>query len=122
MEKKYADVVHCKYEEVRLGIFKDCPHAGKISTPHTLCEEMIDQLPDLNGKLVLVLFNPEFYLSILRRYPEAKIVMVTGSANACSIQKKSGFKGVEEMILADPFDFESVKKAIDKYEKYGDNK
>lgn len=117
-ELKFSDVIQQKYEFVRTEIFGDCPHAGNIATPYTLCEEMVSKLPDLNGKLVLVLFNPEFYLTIIRKYPQAKVVMVTGSENAYRLNYENGFSGIEHMILVNPFDTEEVESKIKKYEKY----
>ena len=44
--------------------------------------------------------------------------MMTGSENAYCIQKENGFKGIEHMILVDPFDVDAVEREIKKYEKY----
>jgi hypothetical protein len=103
------------YNIVR-DLFRDCPHVGHggkdngpLFTPYKLCGEMLAQLPDLNGKLVLVLFNPEFYLTIINKYPAAKILMITGSKEAKDLR----FQGMEDILYFDPHDIDALEQYAD---------
>ena len=120
-ESHFSDLTHRKFEFVRTEIFGDCPHAGTVATPYSLCEEMVAQLPDLNDKRVLVMFNPEFYMTVISKYPRARIVMLTGSEEAYMRQYENGFKGIEKMILVDPFDVDDVERKINNYLVLGQN-
>ncbi|MFA5024068.1 MAG: Eco57I restriction-modification methylase domain-containing protein [Patescibacteria group bacterium] len=84
-EEKYKDIKGFKIKRF-CEIFNDCPHVGAIKTPYTLCEEMLAQLPDLNDKSILILFNPEFYATIINKYPWANITFLTGSKHAASMK------------------------------------
>lgn len=117
-EKKFADPINVQYELIRNEIFGDCPHAGNIATPYTLCNEMLDQIPDMNNKDILVLFNPEFLMACLKRWPAAKITMITGSMEAFCIQNESGFCGVERMHLANPFNIDEFNRRVLNMKKF----
>lgn len=98
-EQKYSDIKAYKIKRF-CELFKDCPHAGQISTPYKLCDEILDKLPlDLNGKSVLILYSPEFYATIIARWPDARITFITGSKRVAGLK----LKGVEQIIEIDPF-------------------
>jgi hypothetical protein len=97
-----------KCENVRKLIFGDCPHAKEIRTPYYLCEDIVNKLPDLSNKRVLVLFNPEFYLVAKDKYPQAKFVLVTGSKAAT----EKRFKNIEELVWCNPHDFRTLEDGI----------
>lgn len=96
--------------------FFDCPHTGSkslfpkaIHTPYNLCNDILNQLPDLNGKSILVWFNPEFYYTIRKRYKEARVYLITGSANARKV-----FDGLNflKVYYFNPFDFDAINKGL----------
>lgn len=114
---EFLDPLHKKYEFLRELIFKDCPHVGStgenISTHHELCQEIIDHVGDLNGKRVLVWFNPEFFFKIRDKFPKAKITLVTGSKKAylAGYHKRFG-PNVEDVTIVNPFDIDDVKDEV----------
>jgi hypothetical protein len=94
---------------IRKEVFGDCPHVGIISTPYSLCCEMLDQLPDLNDKNILIWFNPEFWYAIVKRYPNAHVTMITGSKNS----EDHKFKGIDNIVCIDPNkDLETVVNVL----------
>lgn len=109
----FEDPIHRRMEFLRNLIFKDCSHAGVISTNHNLCSEIVSKIGDLNGKDVLVWFNPEFLFVIRDKFPKARIWFVTGSMTANRMGVFSQFgESVEEVIMVNPYDFESVELQI----------
>lgn len=106
----FEDPVNRRMEFLRKEIFKDCSHVGVISTDHNLCSEIIGRIGDLNGKDVLVWFNPEFLFLIRDKFPKARIWFVTGSmtANRMGVFGQFG-SSIEEVVMVDPYNFESVK-------------
>lgn len=102
-EKKYEQPQWYKANRLRETIFADCPHVGQVKTPYSLCEEIVAKLPDLNGKDVLVWFNPEFYLALLDKFPEIRIVFMTGSKKASVLNLPNA-----KMALVNPYDIEQI--------------
>jgi hypothetical protein len=116
--EEFQDPLHKKLEFLRDRIFDDCPHVGKngknTSTKHTLCEEILNHVGDMNGKRVLVWFNPEFFFKIRDKYPDVEITLITGSIKAVSAGSFNKFGPNVTVILANPFDIEEIGRKIKK--------
>lgn len=110
--EQFEDPIHRRMEFLRSQIFKDCSHAGVISTHHELCGEIVDRLGDLNGKDVLIWLNPEFLFLIRDRFPTAKIWFVTGSVTATCMDVFDQFGTNITVMMVDPYNFDSVKTQV----------
>lgn len=110
-EKKFFEKIKdnsldCKFD------FSDVAyaHARNIRTPLSLCWEILDELPDLTGKDILVLFNPELYWSICARYEHSNITLITGSRKLDALyQSGKRLINLVNVIRANPYDVDSIK-------------
>lgn len=112
-QRDAKDPVGFKTEYFRRKIFSDCEHVGydykNVATHHKLCTELIDYLPDLSNKKVLILFNPELLLLIANRYPAANITMFTGSQLASSMKWSTSNI---DIVLTEPYNINKFSNQV----------
>jgi site-specific DNA-methyltransferase (adenine-specific) len=95
--------------------FGDCPHYGSIKTPLALCNEVVAHLPDLNGKYVCILFNPEFFYAVAKKYPQANITLVSGSNNAYNLHYNVFRRGIgllSEIVIVEPHNTKELEEKM----------